>query len=126
MALLPCPVDLYVLTREEVERSRRQASPLVRLALTTGVDLLRSRIIPPGMSASAAGARRSDTLTPHLESSSTTRFNEKEGGSGSCERFEELLEVFLVYILTSGSEAPPVLHDIPAFITKRTSFIESR
>jgi predicted nucleotidyltransferase len=37
---LPCPVDLFVLTIEEVERFRREGAPLLRTALTTGKDLL--------------------------------------------------------------------------------------
>ena len=37
---LPCPVDLFVLTGEEVDRYSRQGHPLVREALTRGRDLL--------------------------------------------------------------------------------------
>ena len=37
---LPCAVDLYVLTSEEVERFQRDGSPLLRIALTNGKDLL--------------------------------------------------------------------------------------
>jgi len=37
---LPCPLDLFVLTGEEVDRLKREDSPLVRTALTTGQDLL--------------------------------------------------------------------------------------
>jgi predicted nucleotidyltransferase len=40
LAPLPCPVDLHVLTREEVERFRGEGSPLLRIALATGRDLL--------------------------------------------------------------------------------------
>lgn len=39
---LPCPVDLFVVTTDELERARREPSPLVREALAHGVDLLRS------------------------------------------------------------------------------------
>lgn len=37
---LPCPLDLFVLTKEEVDRLGREGSPLIRTALTTGQDLL--------------------------------------------------------------------------------------
>ncbi len=37
---LPCPVDLFVLTAEEVERHAREGHPLLREALTRGRDLL--------------------------------------------------------------------------------------
>ncbi len=37
---LPCPVDLFVLTREEVVRARNEGSPLLREALTKGLNLL--------------------------------------------------------------------------------------
>ena len=37
---LPCPVDLFVLTAAEVERAAEQGSPLLRVALATGADLL--------------------------------------------------------------------------------------
>jgi predicted nucleotidyltransferase len=40
LAPLPCPVDLFVLTRAEVERARAGDSPLVRVALATGIDLI--------------------------------------------------------------------------------------
>lgn len=40
MAPLPCPVDLFVVTADELERAQREQSPLVREALTTGLDLL--------------------------------------------------------------------------------------
>jgi predicted nucleotidyltransferase len=40
LAPLPCPVDLFVLTTEELERFRRQGSPLLREALEKGIDLL--------------------------------------------------------------------------------------
>ena len=40
LAPLPCPIDLHVLTREEVERYCREGSPLLRVALETGRDLL--------------------------------------------------------------------------------------
>jgi predicted nucleotidyltransferase len=39
-APLPCPLDLFVLTAQEVERAREGNEPLVRLALTEGIDLL--------------------------------------------------------------------------------------
>ncbi len=38
---LPCPVDLFVLTSEELERYSREGSPMVRVALATGKDLLQ-------------------------------------------------------------------------------------
>jgi len=37
---LPCPIDLFVLTRAEVARYEEEKSPLLRIALTTGTDLL--------------------------------------------------------------------------------------
>ncbi len=37
---LPCPVDLFVLTEAEVERLSAEGSPLLRVALDTGLDLL--------------------------------------------------------------------------------------
>jgi uncharacterized protein len=37
---LPCPLDLFVLTAEELEAARRQDAPLVREALANGIDLL--------------------------------------------------------------------------------------
>ncbi len=37
---LPCAVDLFVLTTDEVLRFREQGSPLLRIILCTGVDLL--------------------------------------------------------------------------------------
>jgi predicted nucleotidyltransferase len=40
LAPLPCPVDLLVLTRAEVERAELDGSPLVRVALATGIDLV--------------------------------------------------------------------------------------
>lgn len=40
MAPLPCSVDLFVLTEEEVLASGRAGAPLVREALASGVDLL--------------------------------------------------------------------------------------
>lgn len=40
LAPLPCPVDLFVLTADELERARREESPLVREALAGGLDLL--------------------------------------------------------------------------------------
>jgi len=36
---LPCPVDLFVLTAEEVERARTERDPLVREALDHGMEL---------------------------------------------------------------------------------------
>jgi uncharacterized protein len=38
---LPCPVDLFVLTSDEMERFGREGSPLIRVALETGRDLLQ-------------------------------------------------------------------------------------
>ena len=40
LAPLPCAVDLFVLTLEEVDRFQREGSPLLRTALTSGHDLL--------------------------------------------------------------------------------------
>ena len=40
LAPLPCAVDLFVLTLEEVDHFQREGSPLLRIALTTGKDLL--------------------------------------------------------------------------------------
>ena len=40
LAPLPCAADLYVLTLEEVDRFQQEGSPLLRIALTTGQDLL--------------------------------------------------------------------------------------
>ncbi len=40
MAPLPCVVDLFVVTAAELERAQQDGSPLARIALTTGVDLL--------------------------------------------------------------------------------------
>jgi predicted nucleotidyltransferase len=37
---LPCPIDLFVLTAEEVERARTCGDALVREAFSQGVDLL--------------------------------------------------------------------------------------
>ena len=37
---LPCPVDLFVLTGEELDRHTRERHPLVREALQHGHDLL--------------------------------------------------------------------------------------
>lgn len=37
---LPCPVDLFVLTSEELDRGRRDGHPPVRQALEHGRDLL--------------------------------------------------------------------------------------
>jgi len=38
-APLPCPVDLFVLTSQEVGRRRREQSPLLREVLEHGADL---------------------------------------------------------------------------------------
>ncbi len=40
MAPLPCPVDLFVTTPEELERALREQRPLARIAASTGVDLI--------------------------------------------------------------------------------------
>ncbi|OLC76597.1 MAG: hypothetical protein AUH72_18640 [Acidobacteria bacterium 13_1_40CM_4_65_8] len=40
MSPLPCPVDLHVVTVEELERAREDAEPLVREAMKNGLDLL--------------------------------------------------------------------------------------
>jgi predicted nucleotidyltransferase len=37
---LPCPVDLFVLTPEEVQRHAEEGHPLLREAVTRGRDLL--------------------------------------------------------------------------------------
>lgn len=37
---LPCSVDLFVLTSDEIERYSAEGSPLLRVAMSTGVDLL--------------------------------------------------------------------------------------
>jgi len=37
---LPCPVDLFVLTREEFDRYRSEGSPLLRVAAKDGIQLL--------------------------------------------------------------------------------------
>jgi predicted nucleotidyltransferase len=37
---LPCPLDLHVLTPEELERERREGNPLIREVLARGRDLL--------------------------------------------------------------------------------------
>jgi len=40
MAPLPCPVDLFVLTSEELDRARLTRDPVAVLALESGLDLL--------------------------------------------------------------------------------------
>ena len=40
MAPLPCPVDLFAVTVEELQRALEQDMPLARAAVTTGLDLL--------------------------------------------------------------------------------------
>lgn len=40
MAPLPCPIDVFVLTADELDRAGRDHDPLVREALTHGIDLL--------------------------------------------------------------------------------------
>ena len=40
MSPLPCPIDLFVLTKDEFERAQEHAVPLVREALANGLDLL--------------------------------------------------------------------------------------
>jgi predicted nucleotidyltransferase len=40
LAPLPCPVDLFVLTADEFDRAQKARSPLVREALSAGLDLL--------------------------------------------------------------------------------------
>jgi predicted nucleotidyltransferase len=37
---LPCPLDLFVLTSAEIEKLRKEGSPLLRAALEGGQDLL--------------------------------------------------------------------------------------
>lgn len=36
---LPCPVDLFVVTTDELDRAQHEQSPLVREALAAGLDL---------------------------------------------------------------------------------------
>jgi hypothetical protein len=40
MSPLPCPVDLFVWTRDELERFTRTGEPLAREAMEHGIDLL--------------------------------------------------------------------------------------
>lgn len=40
MSPLPCPLDLHVVTIEELDRARERGAPLVREALKNGLDLL--------------------------------------------------------------------------------------
>ena len=40
MSPLPCQVDLFILTKDELDHARREEAPLVREALVHGVDLL--------------------------------------------------------------------------------------
>jgi predicted nucleotidyltransferase len=40
MSPVPCPVDLFVVTRGEFERARQDRDPLVREALEGGLELL--------------------------------------------------------------------------------------
>ena len=40
MSPLPCPVDLFILTKDEFERAQDEGAPLVREALGSGIDLL--------------------------------------------------------------------------------------
>ena len=40
MTPLPCPIDLFVLTVDEVARARQEGDPFVREALAGGLDLL--------------------------------------------------------------------------------------
>lgn len=40
MSPLPCPVDLFVLTSDELKRAQRDEDALVREALASGIDLL--------------------------------------------------------------------------------------
>jgi len=37
---LPCPIDLFVLTCDEVERFQAEGSPLLRIATNTGMNLI--------------------------------------------------------------------------------------
>ena len=43
MSPLPCSIDLFVLTVEEFERAQRDDDPLVREAVSHGVDLLNEQ-----------------------------------------------------------------------------------
>jgi predicted nucleotidyltransferase len=40
MAPLPCPIDLFVVTFEELDRARQERDPVAVLALESGLDLL--------------------------------------------------------------------------------------
>ena len=40
MSPLPCPIDLFVLTNDEMARAQQDTDPLVREALTSGIELL--------------------------------------------------------------------------------------
>ncbi len=40
MSPLPCPVDLFVVTPDELQRALDENAPLARTAVTTGLDLL--------------------------------------------------------------------------------------
>jgi hypothetical protein len=40
MAPLPCPIDLFVVTVEELDRALRERDPVAVLALESGLDLL--------------------------------------------------------------------------------------
>ena len=40
MSPLPCPVDLFIVTKDEFERAREEGAPLVREAIANGIDLL--------------------------------------------------------------------------------------
>ena len=42
MAPLPCPVDLFVLTLEELDRAREARDPVVLRARESGLDLLET------------------------------------------------------------------------------------
>jgi predicted nucleotidyltransferase len=40
MSPLPCPIDMFVLTSDEVDAAHKRGDPLVREALAAGIDLL--------------------------------------------------------------------------------------
>jgi predicted nucleotidyltransferase len=40
---LPCPIDLFVLTADELVQAQERGDPLVREALANGVDLLPAK-----------------------------------------------------------------------------------
>ncbi len=43
---LPCPVDLFIYTAQELQQLREEGAPVVRIALETGKDLLEPWVRP--------------------------------------------------------------------------------